>query len=355
LEAIGAVAPPVSEKLDNNEASWIGRIAGDPKIQSIAAKPVKSGGQWVGKIEVTNAQRNFSNRPVKITFALFTGSTAPECNLDGTVSSSASSILKEYREYSISDLQSENISSPIIRGIQDNTGYTPFVCYSNGFDKFDKVGVPISTLSDPSEGAFTYDISATPNASGEWLLKLGRSETKAGVAVKAQFNSTSSQTNGWTDTPQSNVFGAVPEIRVRYCLMSDLTACSPGERVIGPESKSRSMQMSIASIAKLKDFFDPANPLETVSCSPNHDVEFVLTGKGLISSGNKNLWQIQGTPVYRTTTGATVEMDKPGDYWRFKSARAGTPTEVTVSFIGLQTNARVKGLTGAVTKTFTCR
>jgi hypothetical protein len=355
LEAIGAVAPPVPEKLDTNEASWIGRIAGDPKIQSIKANPVKSGNQWVGKIEVTNAQRNFSNRPVKITFALFTGSTAPVCNPDGTLGSVSASTLKETREYSISDLQSENITSPIIRGIQDNTGYTPFVCYSNGFDKFDILGVPISTLSDPSEGAFTYDISATPNAAGEWLLKLGRSETKAGVAVKAQFNSTSSQTAGWTDTPQSNVFGAVPEIRVRYCLMSDLTACSPGERVIGPESKSRSMQMSIDSIANLKDYFDSANPIVTAACTPNHDVEFVLTGKGLTASGNKKLWQIQGTPVYRTATGATVEMDKPGDYWRFKSARAGIPTEVTVSFIGLQTNARVKGLTGAVTKTFTCR
>jgi hypothetical protein len=354
LEAIGAVPPPVAEKLDTNEASWIGRIAGDPKIQSIKAKPVKSGGQWVGKIEVTNAQRNYSNRAVKITFALFTGGTAPVCNPDGTIGSASASTLKEYREYSISDLQSENLTSPIIRGIQDNTGYTPFVCYSNGFDKFDILGVPISTLSDPSEGAFTYDISATPNAAGEWLLKLGRSETKAGVAVKAQFNSTASQTSGWTDTPQSSVFGAVPEIRVRYCLVSDPTACSPGERVIGPESKSRSMQMSIDSIANLKDYFDPANPVVTAACSPSHDVEFVLTGKGL-TSGTKKLWQIQGTPVYKTATGATVEMDKPGDYWRFKSARAGTPTEVTVSFIGLQTNARVKGLTGAVTKTFTCR
>jgi hypothetical protein len=119
---------------------------------------------------------------------------------------------------------------------------------------------------------------------------------------------------------------------------------------------SRSWQLKISGIEKLIDLTliegDPSTTGEVTVCTRGHDIDFKLTGAGLINSNKKKLWQVSGIPTYVSTSNATGELDKPGDNWKIPSRVA--VKSISVQFIGSQTNSRVKGLTGGITYKFTC-
>ena len=361
VTAFGRVDPPVRDVADANAGSWIGRISAKPKIENIVAATKKAGGEFSAQITVTNFDRNWSAGELEAVYGMYTGTTLPVCTWDsGTnmlkMTVGANQTLISVRKpvvYTSEDAQKANVSSPILKPILENTSYTPYVCFANSFGYTRISGASVSTLSDPAAGAFAYDISANPNSDGAWLVTVGRSETKAGV--KVEFNSTTSD-SGWSDNITSDVFGAKPTIRVRYCLVSDPKNCSAGLRTLEPVSLSRSWQLKISGIEKLIDLTaienDPSVNGETTVCTRAHDIDFKLTGSGLVSANKKPLWQISGTPTYISNSNTTGDLEKPGNNWRIPNR---PPVKsISVQFSGNQLNSRVKGLTGAVTYKFTC-
>jgi hypothetical protein len=361
VTAFGRVDPPVRDVVDSNSTNWVGPIAAKPKIESVFATTKKSGSGYVATVGVNNLDRNWSFKSLEIVFGMYTGTTAPTCVWDvGTNAvtmqiGGGETVITNGRSIDLGDgdAQKASVTSGVLKPILDNTSYTPYVCLANGYGYTKLAGASVSTLADPIAGAFAYDISPTPNASGAWLVSLGRSETKAGV--KPQFNSTETDA-GWSDTISSDTFGAKPVIRVRYCLTSDPTTCSKGTRVLEPLTLSRSWQLKITGVDKLVDLTskaeDPSISGETSACIRNHEIDFKLAGSGLLNANKKPLWQISGTPTYVSTTNTTGDLDKPGDNWRIPN-RPPVKT-ISVQFSGNQLNSRVKGLTGTVTYKFTC-
>ena len=361
VTAFGRVDPPVRDVSDSNSSNWIGRISAKPKIESITAVTKRSGSDYVAQISVTNLDRNWSVGEMEAVYGMYTGTALPVCTWDSGTNAlkmtvGANQTLISVRKpvvYNSEDTQKASVSSPVLRPILDNTSYTPYVCFANSFGYTKIAGASISTLSDPAAGAFAYDINPNPNADGAWLVTVGRSETKPGV--KVQFNSTTGDT-GWSDNITSDTFGAKPTIRVRYCLISDPNTCSTGLRKIEPVSVSRSWQLKITGIDKLIDLTnieaDPNINGETTVCTRAHDIDFKLTGSGLVSANKKPLWQVSGTPTYVSTSNTTGDLDKPGNNWRIPNR---PPIKsISVQFSGNQLNSRVKGLTGSVTYKFTC-
>lgn len=359
VTAFGRVDPPVREVAESNSTYWIGTIAAKPKVESIRVDTSRRGTSWVAQVKVLNADRNWSDKSVHMAFGLYTGSTAPTCawdsgtNLVSMQVGAGQTLILDTQLGEPDEKQKENLSSKSLRGIQDNTSYTPYFCFANGFGYTKVAGGSFSTLSDPVAGAFAYDVSASPNNSGAWLVTLGRSETKTGV--KPEFNATGTEA-GWKDTIYSDTFGATPTIRVRYCLISDPTTCSAGNRKLEPVSVARSWQLKITGIDKLLDLTlmeaDPNISGEVSVCTRAHEIDFKLTGEGLVNANKKKLWQVFGTPTYVSTSNATGDLDKPGDNWRIPTRV--TVKSISVQFIGSQTNSKVKGLTGAITYKFTC-
>jgi hypothetical protein len=361
VTAFGRVAPPVRDVSDSNSSNWVGRIAAKPKIEDISVKLSKSGSSFVAQIKATNIDKNWSESPLEVAYGMYTGNTPPVCTWDSgsnelTMSvEDNQSLISSIKpvDFGFEETQKGSISSSVLKPILDNTSYTPYVCFANSFGYTKMGGVAVSTLSDPAATAFAYDISATPNSSGAWLVSLGRSEAKPGV--KVQFNSTSTDA-GWSDSISSDTFGAKPTIRVRYCLLSDPTTCSNGTRKIEPISNSRSWQMKITGIDKLIDLTlieaDPNVTGEVMVCTKNHDIDFKLLGSGLATESKKPLWQISGTPTYISTSNTTGDLEKPGDNWRIPNR---PPVKsISVQFSGNLLNSHVKGLTGTVTHKFTC-
>ena len=357
VTAIGRVLPPVPEVAETNSAVWIGQVAATPKIGGVSAKTVRSGGAWVATLAVSNADRNWSDKTVKAIFAMYTGTVAPTCSWDSGTNelslqaNGGATVISEKRDFDRSEQQQENLTVRNLRPIQDNTAYTPFVCYSNFYGYAEQGGARVSTLADPVDGAFTYDVSRTPDAKGAWLVKLGNSETKAGVKpFFKDFNGT----GGWEDTIYSTTYGAQPDIRVRYCKLDDLKDCSDGKRVVSYVVKSRSWQMKITSIDKLIDLTtiegDPSSNGETSICTRNHNIDFKLAGSGIVANG-KNLWQLDENPTFVRTNNTTSEFESLGTGWRIPS---GVPLKtISIKVRGSQ-NANVKGLDGALSLNFTC-
>jgi hypothetical protein len=293
---------------------------------------------------------------VQAIFAMYTGTAAPTCTWDAGTNAlriqaaGTQKLISEKRDFDRSDQQQENLTVRNLRPIQDNTAYTPFVCYANFYGYAVAGGSSISTLSDPSDGAFTYDVSRTPDAKGAWLVKLAGSETKDGV--KPQFND---GTGGWQDTIYSGTFGANPNIKVRYCMLNDTNTCSPGKRAVLPLVKSRSWQMKITSIDKLIDLTiiegDPNSNGETQTCTRNHNIDFKLAGSGITSNG-KPLWILDENPSFVRTNNTTSEFESLGTGWRIPS---GVPLKtISIKVRGSQ-NSNVKGLDGVLTLSFTCQ
>ena len=362
VTALLRIEPPVKRLIDPNSVEVTLRIAAKPKLGSVTAEVKRDGKDWKAVLTVSKAERNFSVLSAKVIFAMYTGTIAPKCRWDfasNTLSISpvaGQTLIYRAGEIGVPGQEVESAKSPELGPILDNTGYTPLACYSNGFGDTSVSGASYSTLSDPDDGDFTYDISKDPDASGAWLLKIAKSTNS--TIVRAQFNSTSNDAN-WKDTLSSETFGSAPIIRVRYCLLSDLKTCSPGVRKVGPTSRYRAWQLKISGVTSLIDktlrnISEPSSGEigETTACTKNHDIEFKLTGSGLVDSAGKPLWAITGTPTYVATNGSTGELEKP-EFWRIPDRPP--IVSITVQLTANSNKVAIRGLTGFVTKTFTCQ
>lgn len=354
VSVVGFVKPPVGNAADTgSSAAWVGRIAAVPKLGTVTAKTIRNGSSYSSKISVASAQRNFSNKALKAAFVLYPGSRVPTCTWDSGLNSitisGVSGALVESQVYGISDQQSENLTSPTISGVQENTAYTPMVCFVNGFGKAVSTGQSISTLSDPAAGVFTYDVNPNP-VNGAWLVRLSSSANAAGVFP--QFNGSKTDASDWRNDIYSTYYGEDPVIKVRYCKTnSSPLSCSPGTRIVTPSDSSRSWQLKITRIDKL---INAETNAEVTSCSPQMFLDFKLIGFGL-TKGTNTLWQVAEGSKYSTASGE-FDLEKPDERWRIPR-RSGSVTKLIMKFQGNSSSAtrHVQGLTGTVTLEFTCR
>ena len=361
VSAVGRVSPPIRDLVDSNAAVWTGVVVGKPKIESLTAKTSRSGPTWTGNVTAVNAARNFSDKSVYAVFALFPGGNSPRCDwsnsshTDVNVTGAAGIIIAR-GNYPSSEQALENLKSPTLTNIQENTGYTPYVCISNSYAYAEKFGKSISTLSDPAAGAFAYDINPNPTLTktgagvvtkAEWLVKLGREETKSGVT--AWFNGTADKSGAWSKTIKSNAFGTNPVIWVRYCMTNDDKTCSAGERKLEPVSTSRSWQMVITSIDALLQVNSGNNP--TQLCTRGDEVDLRLAGDGLQTSSGRNLWEIDGAASYVATDNTEGSLDKATG-WKLPTRK--NLKSISAEIRGSSTSSKVRGLTGTAKFVFTC-
>lgn len=354
VSAVGDVKPPVGSATDaGSSATWVGRIASIPRVSSISAKVLKSGSVSTSKISVSSAFRNYSNKPIEVAYVMFPGDQ-PSCNWDSTANTititggSAADSIIETREYASSDQQTEDIGSPELRPILDNTTYTPMICYANGFGKTVVTGRSLSTLSDPADGDFTYIVNANPNADNAWLVSLAHTVTSPGVYP--QFNGSKTDSNDWRNSIYSTSFGEDPVIKVRYCKNGSTTECSNGDRVVTAEDSTRSWQLKVTGIDKM---LNAETNAEITACVPRTYIDFKLLGSGL-TKGQTNLWQLAEGSQYVNSSGA-YDLDKPDDRWKIPP-RAGTVTKLVLKVQGNSSAStrHVQGLTGTATLEFTC-
>lgn len=361
VSAYGRIDPPVKDLVEDNSAIWIGRIVGKPKVESVTSKTTRSGPSWTGNVTAVNASRNFSDQSVYAVFAMFPGGTTPRCDWSNsshtevTVTGGAGIIIAK-GSYPSSDQVIENLKSPTLTNIQENTGYKPYVCVSNSYAYATAFGESFSTLSDPAAGAFAYDISPNPtvtrNSSGvvtaaEWLVKLGREETKSGVT--AWFNGTADKSGAWSKTLKSNTFGSAPVIWVRYCITGDDKTCSPGERKLEPVSTTRSWQMRITAIESL--LLVNSNNSATNLCTRGEEVDFRLAGDGLQTSSGRALWEIADAATYVAADNSEGSLDKAIG-WKLPQRKI--LKSIAAEFRGSSVSSKVRGLTGTVKFVFTC-
>ena len=358
VSATGVVKPPVGSIADSgSSATWVGRIAAVPKIDSVSARVISAGNGWASKLTVSGANRNYSNKAVKVAFIMYPGSTAPTCNWDSGTNNitiggpGATDALFDIHPFDPSDQQIEDLNSQALSPIQDNTTYTPMVCYVNGYGKTVAYGHTISTLSDPVDGAYTYDISPNP-VNGAWLVSLANHATASGVYP--QFNGSKTDPNDWRNDIYSTYYGEEPIIKVRYCKIGSTTNCSDGNRIVTPVSSARSWQLKIDGIDTLLDT-SGSNPTPTTVCSPSLLIDVRLLGLGL-TAGDTRLWQISDAQ-YLTSTGVTGDLEKAdATNWQLPSRRYGNVTKITFNLQGNNSNStrHVQGLTGKVSLDFTC-
>ena len=355
VSATGDVKPPVGTVADaGSSAEWVGRIAGVPKVASVTAKTLKSGSRWLSKLSVASSNRNFSNKPSLASFILYTGSTKPRCDWDPTSNAitvtnvNGGSSLVEHGEYTNYEQQIEDLLSPEI-AIEDNTSYTPMVCYTNGFGIATVAGKSLSTLSDPADGQFKYAVNPEPSPDGTWLVALTSAVSSPGVY--AQFNGSKTDSSDWRNVIYSTYFGEEPIIKVRYCKLGT-TVCSPGNRLVTASDTTRAWQLKITKIDSL---IDVATGLEITQCVRLKEIDFKLSGNGLTSSAGTQLWQAVEGSSYVTSTGAVGLLERPGDNWRLPRS-AQNVTKLVMKFQGRDANStpHVSGLTGSVTLEFSC-
>ncbi|MEO0312824.1 MAG: hypothetical protein RL140_54 [Actinomycetota bacterium] len=361
VSAYGRIDPPVKDLVEDNSAVWIGRVVGKPKVESVSAKTQRSGPTWTGNVTAVNVNRNFSDQKVYAVFALFPGGTTPRCDWSNSTHTEVSvtggsGMIIGSGSYESSEQALENLKSPALTNIQENTGYTPYVCISNSYAYATAFGKSLSTLSDPAAGAFAYDINPNPtitrNGSGvvtraEWLVKSGREETKAGVT--AWFNGTADKSGAWSKTMKSSAFGTAPVIWVRYCMTNDEKTCSPGERKLDPVSTTRSWQMRIDSIDGLIQL-NNGNAVTSL-CNRGEEVDLKLAGEGLQTSSGRNLWEIEGSASYVATDNSEGSLEKATG-WKLPTRK--NLKSISADIRGNSTSSKVRGLTGTAKFVFTC-
>jgi len=355
VSASGDVKPPIGTLADaGSSASWVGRIAAVPKVASVSAKNIKVGASWVSKLTVSSANRNFSNRPSVSAFILYTGNTKPTCNWDpatnviNVVNASGGTSLVERGTYTNYQQQVEDLLSPEM-AIEDNSSYTPMVCYANSFGLASVTGKALSTLSDPADGIFKYAVNPNPQ-DGAWLVALTSGTSPSGLY--AQFNGSKTDSNDWRNAIYSTYFGEEPIIKVRYC-KTGTSVCSPGNRLVTSSEVTRSWQLKITKIDAL---IDVATGSETTRCVRSQEIDFRLSGIGLQSGSGTQLWQASDSSSYVTSTGVTGTFNKYGDYLSLPR-NALSVSKLVIKFQGRDSSSspHVSGLTGAVTLEFTCR
>jgi hypothetical protein len=357
VSAVGDVKPPIGTIADAGSSAFkLIRIAATPKVASVSFRNSKSAtGIWTAKVTATDTNRNFSEKSSRSAFILYTGNTKPRCDWDpttndiGVTSQNGGTAIVDKQTDSPTDTQLQNIESAPMT-IEDNASYTPMVCFANSYGIASAVGKTMSTLSDPAEGQFKFAVNPNP-VDGAWLVALTASGT--GNGVFAQFNGSKTDPNDWRNYIYSTYFGEDSIIKVRYC-KTGTTICSSGNRLVTPSDVTRSWQLKITTLDAM---LDVAAGTETTKCERSKDLDFKLSGQGLVSPSGTTLWQLSEDSSYVATNGATGALSKPGDYYRIPLRSASAFSKLVLKFQGRDSNTspHVSGLTGTVTLEFACR
>jgi hypothetical protein len=210
-------------------------------------------------------------------------------------------------------------------GLVANSAYASFACYSNGFGKVVVDAPRIATLEDPTEGQFTYRVSSTANANGEWLVELASSPDTSGLVVQYNGRDRNNPAD-WRNQIYSSKYGEENLIYVRYCL-TDLTSCSPGNTRV--TSTSNAWQMRVA-----QGFLTDSAGTPTQQCQSGVNLFFHVSGDGVGTFANPN-YQIQrasGFVPQFTSDGVTWQnMQSSGLRWRIPSGVPATQIRFNVT------------------------
>jgi hypothetical protein len=205
----------------------------------------------------------------------------------------------------------------------------------------------LTALSDPEDGRFTFEVSASP-VNGAWLVRLASGTEPTGLRV--QFNGSTTNPNDWRDTIYSTTYGSEPVIKVRYCLSSG--TCSEGERLATASDITKAWQMKVN-----RGFLTDENGL-VAPCVLGANLYLGLEGLGL-NSGSGNNWRGgspgQGTSAQFFSGGEWQDMQDLGSNYRIPEDAAGV-TLVRFYISGDSGIEPVRGLTGeaAVEFAVTC-
>ena len=348
VRAIGAVPPPTrGGEASTSTATWIGQLAAAPTVSDVRARLLGDNSQWGASVTAQSVNRSFSQLPSRVAFVIWRdGTSEPRCSWDpasNTLSVDAESKPDSFVEQS-SDTdyatQVTNISSSDISGLSDGSRYRYKSCYANGYGMVQRNGIDLNaltTLSDPEDGRFTYEVSTSP-VNGAWLVRLSSGTAPQGLRV--QFNGSTTNPNDWRDTIYSTTFGAELVIKVRYCLPSG--NCSKGERLVQSSDSTRSWQMQING-GFLTDGDGLAAP-----CRVGENLFLGLEGLGLSSSSGRN-WRGgspgQGTSAQYFSGGQWLDMEDLGSNYRIPEDAVGV-TLLRFYISGDSEIEPTRGLTG---------
>lgn len=313
VQAIGRVGPPIAGTTTESSATWIGQVAGAPQLTSVSSQTAKNGSSWDLLVTLNSANKNFSDRDGRyITVAYKVGDPRPECVWDSTqntlsLSTPGNAFTKNGTDTSSSG-QAFSVSTTS-NSVGGNSAYLTFACYSNGYGKVVVDGNQVATLEDPAQGDFTYQVSSTPNADGQWLVQLASSPNSPGLIP--QFNGSDDPTD-WRPNIYSTRFGQDNVIYVRYCLASDQTSCSAGTTRV--TSASNPWQMDVDA-----GYLTDSSGAPTQSCLAGENLYFGVSGAGVGTFASPN-YQIPRTaqlaPQYTPDGSTWLPMEPAGTKWR---------------------------------------
>lgn len=352
VTAVGRVAPPDGGSTKSSSATWRQQISGTPMIESVSAKTFKSGKTWFSRVVAKGVNRNFSNKETNIAYVLYTGNTAPTCewvpstnSLKVNTTAAMNALVQKVTDDGSND-QIMDMSSRDLSPITGNTKYSPMVCFTNAFGRVIRMGTQITTLGDPLDGVYKYQVAENP-IDGAWLVKLVSTDNTP--EVFAEFNGSKTKDDSrWSRDIYSDYYGEASTIYVRYCLIDSPKTCSTGDtKVKAGDDLGRTLQMKVTG----GYLTDGAGGAKLTVCTPNKNLYFNIEGEGLMS-GSTKLWQgdIPGsgspTPQYTTNGTTWVDLTDSGSYYRIPRG-AGTVTNLRLYVRGNSDGPRgAQGLTG---------
>jgi hypothetical protein len=348
VRAIGAVPPPTTGGgVETSTATWVGQLASAPTISDVRAVLLGDNSEWGARVTAQSVNRNFSQVPSRVAFVVWRdGTSEPRCRWasdSNTLTVDSQSKPDSFVEQSSDtdySTQVTNISSSDVSGLSDGSRYRYKSCYANGYGMVQRYGLDLNaltTLSDPEDGRFTYEVSPDP-LNGAWLVRLSSGTAPAGLRV--QFNGSTTNPNDWRDTIYSTTFGDQAVIKVRYCMSSG--TCSRGERLVQASDSTRAWQMRVN-----RGFLIDESGLAT-DCRVGENLYLGLEGLGLSSASGKN-WRGsspgQGTSAQFFSGGEWQDMEDLGSNYRIPEDASGV-TLLRFYISGDSEIEPVRGLSG---------
>lgn len=132
----------------------------------------------------------------------------------------------------------------LISGLQKHRNYNTKVCFSNGFGVAQMPGETLFTWDKPAAPAADAYSYAMAGSGGKYTVA-GDPTPKAGVTPPADFVANFAR-------PAAEIYGAAPEIDVRYCTESDATRCSDWTRV-KPAVANQAWQVDVSVLINAPD------------------------------------------------------------------------------------------------------
>ena len=354
VRAIGNVGPPISTGASTTStATWIGQVAAAPAVAEVSARLLGGNAGWGAKVTARAVNRNYSRLTSRVAFVVWKDGTAePRCRWiasSNTLEVDPGSSPNSFVEQSTDDdfgTQISDIASRDIPGLADATRYRHKFCYSNGYGMAEKIGLDansLTTLSDPEDGRFTYEVSATPN-NNSWLVRLVSGSAPTGLTV--QFNGSATDPNDWRNSIYSTSFGEPISIKVRYCMSNG--TCSSGERLVQLANPNRAWQLQVT-----RGYLADQNGA-AVACRLGENLFLGLEGRGLTSSSGKT-WRGgepgQGTSAQFLSDWGWQDMQDLGSNYRIPED-ATNVTNVRFFISGNSEIEPTRGITGQATVEF---